>query len=88
MMLGLWRKRCASDLTRVSLSQLQHGMWERGQELLGEAQKQAANNQMQVGGLAGLAGLGCVHVTWPLELLDGWMAVSGYTPQCVPSAVP
>ncbi len=79
-MLGLWRKRCASDLTRVSLSQLQHGMWERGQELLGEAQKQAANNQMQVGGW-----LGCEHLP---ELLGGWLDVSGCTPHCVPGAAP
>jgi transformation/transcription domain-associated protein len=53
MMLGLWRKRCASDLTRVSLALVQHGMWGRAQELLGEAQRQAAANQLQVRPAAG-----------------------------------
>ena len=47
-MFGLWRKRCHSDVTGIGLSLIQHGQLEKGQEVLGEASRQAALGTLQV----------------------------------------
>lgn len=43
MLCGLWRKRCQHESTRIALSLVQHSMWDKGEEVLGELNRQTAN---------------------------------------------
>ena len=45
---GLWRKRCSHEGTRIALSLVQHGMWEKAEHMLGELTNNAAGQQIMV----------------------------------------
>ena len=47
VMHGLWRKRFQTDATRSTLSLVQTGQWERAEEMLGDANRQAQAQSLQ-----------------------------------------
>lgn len=74
MMYGLWRKHCASDLTKLGLSLVQYGYLEQAEELFGEATRMALAGTVEVRGWLGgwLPAVGCTGPGVP-----AWAAARG-----------